>query len=54
MNKELTAFFDRFFTIALKDHIKDPLVQAEWAYFQSMMANSTLDKERINMYLSVL
>lgn len=53
-NQEIAAFFDKFFTIALKDYINDPLVHAEWSYFQSMMSSNTLEKDRVSMYLSVL
>lgn len=53
-NQEIVVFFDKFFNIALKDYIQDPLVHAEWAYFQSMMNSNNLDRDRVNMYLSVL
>ena len=53
-NQEIAICFNRFFNTALKDYIHDPLVHAEWAYFQSMMASATLDRDRVNMYLSVL
>ena len=54
MNREITALFDKFYQVALKDHINDPLLHSEWSYFQSMLSNSNFDRERVVMYLNIL
>lgn len=53
-NQEIVNCFNKFFNIALKEYIHDPLIHAEWAYFQSMMSSNNLDRDRVSMYLSVL
>ena len=54
MNREIADFFDKFYQIALKDHIKDPLLHSEWSYFQSMLSNPNFERDRIKMYLNIL
>lgn len=54
MNKEIAGLFDKFYQIALKDHIKDPLLHSEWTYFQSMLSNSNFERDRVKMYLNIL
>ena len=40
MNREIAGLFDKFYQIALKDHITDPLLNSEWNYFTSMLSSS--------------
>lgn len=51
---EVAEYFNRFFTIVIKDIITDPLVHSEWAYFMSMFKNGPLDSARIHLYLEIL
>lgn len=54
MNREIAGLFDKFYSIALKDHIKDPILHSEWQYFQSMLSSSNFERDRVKMYLNIL
>ena len=51
---EIISYFSRFYHIAIKPHIDNPIVHSEWVYFTSMLNNTTLEKDRIELYLSIL
>lgn len=38
----------------LREHIHDAIVHSEWLYFLSMFKSTSLDKERIDLYLGIL
>lgn len=54
MLQEACEFFNRFYLITLKEHISDPVLHSEWNYFLSMFKTNSLEKERIELYLSIL
>ena len=54
MTTQVAEYFNRFYTLVLKDLITDPLVHSEWLYFQSMFKNNTLEGDRIDLYLGIL
>ena len=51
---EIISYFSRFYSIVIKPLIDNPLLHSEWVYFVSMLNNNTLEKDRIELYLSIL
>lgn len=51
---DVVEYVTRFYTLALKEHITDPLVHSEWTYFLSMLKAPVFEKERMELYLGIL
>jgi hypothetical protein len=54
MIQEISEYFNRFYQTILKEHINDAIIHSEWTYFLSMFKNAALEKERIELYLTIL
>ena len=54
MTSQVAEYFNRFYTLVLKDLISDPLIHSEWIYFQSMFKSAQLEQDRIDLYLNIL
>lgn len=45
---------DRFYTLCLKERLKDPKVDAEWSWFTSRLRDSSFQRQQAEQYLDGL